>query len=209
MNPLDTYRALIERGSDPALTLYGAPAGAPRLELSGKVVANHAAKAANFLADDLMLEPGSRLTLDLPVHWRLLTWALGGLLAGAHLAPDGDTVVTSRPAPAAADVVAVSLGALDMSWPGDLPAGVIDGNAELLGQADALLDASLADASNASAFARPDLAAGPRLLVVDPDQTDLIGLFLHAAVSGTTLVLSDRANAEQARRLEGLQPSAG
>lgn len=203
MTALEIYRALIKRGTAPALTLYGPSAGAPRLELSGNVVANHAAKAANFLSDDIMLDPGQELKLDLPAHWRLLTWALGGLLSGAHLSPDGDVVITNDPDADGDDVVAVSLGALDLSWPGDLPPMVIDGNAELLGQADLLLDESNGAESNAANLLERIEADGDRLLLVDPSPEKLIAVFLGAMISGKSLVITDEASREKALSAEG------
>lgn len=203
MTALEIYRALIKRGTAPALTLYGPSAGAPRLELSGNVVANHAAKAANFLSDDIMLDPGQELKLDLPAHWRLLTWALGGLLSGAHLSPDGDVVITNDPDAEGDDVVAVSLGALDLSWPGDLPPMVIDGNAELLGQADLLIDESNGAESNAADLLERVEAEGDRLLLVDPSPDKLIAVFLGAMISGKSLVITDEASREKALSAEG------
>lgn len=206
MTALQTYRALVQRGALPALTLYGPAAGAPRLELSGAVIANHAAKAANFLADDLMLDPGSQLKLDLPVHWRLITWGLGGLLAGAHLSWDeGDAVVTANPDAEGDEVILVSLGALDLSWPGDLPPGVIDGNAEVLAQADILLDESAGADSNADAFTRTIASPEPRLLLVDPSPADLLGAFIASIAADRTLAVSDERNTDQAVR-EGAAP---
>lgn len=203
MTALEIYRALIKRGTAPALTLYGPSAGAPRLELSGHVVANHAAKAANFLSDDIMLDPGQKLKLDLPPHWRLLTWALGGLLSGAHLSPDGDVVITNDPDADGDDVVAVSLGALDLSWSGDLPPMVIDGNAELLGQADLLLDESNGAESNAADLLQRIEVEDDRLLLVDPSPDKLIAVFLGAMIAGKSLVITDEANREKALSAEG------
>lgn len=203
MTALEIYRALIKRGTAPALTLYGPSAGAPRLELSGNVVANHSAKAANFLSDEIMLDPGQELKLDLPAHWRLLTWALGGLLSGAHLSPDGDVVITNDPDAEGDDVVAVSLGALDLSWPGDLPPMVIDGNAELLGQADLLIDESNGAESNAADLLERVEAEGDRLLLVDPSPDKLIAVFLGAMISGKSLVITDEASREKALSAEG------
>ncbi|WP_182353718.1 TIGR03089 family protein [Flaviflexus huanghaiensis] len=202
MTALTIYRKLVERGASPVLTLYGSAAGAPRLELSGRVVANHAAKAANLLAGDLMIEPGAPLRLDLPTHWRLLTWGLGGLLAGAELSSEGDTVVTTDPEADGDDVIVVALGALDMSWPGELPAGVIDGNAEVLGQADILLDESLA----APVLPRPIDGAPGRLLVVDPNPMELLDAFVAAVATGSTLVVSDAASAAKAMQAESARP---
>ena len=206
MTALAIYRELLRRASLPALTLYGPAAGAPRLELSGAVLANHAAKAANLLADEVMIDPGTRLTLDLPSHWRLLTWGLGGLLAGAHVGDGGDTVVTSDPGAAGENVIAVSLGALDLSWPGDLPAMVLDGNADVLGQADILLDESLGADSNAEELVEQIEAPGRRLLVVDPSPGRLLAVFLGAMLERRSLVVTDAQSYDRALAAEGAEP---
>lgn len=204
MTAIDVYRALLSRGALPVLTLYGSSAGAPRLELSGKVVANHVAKAANFLVDDLMIDAGSNLELDLPSHWRLITWGLGGLLAGATVGfEDGETLVTTDPSGDADEVIAVSLGALDLSYPGDLPAGVTDGNGEVLSQPDILLDETLGADSNAADF-QVDLPEGSgRLLLVDPTPQELLSTFLSALQKDWTLVVADADWAEKAEQVEG------
>lgn len=205
MNALATYHALVSRGSRPALTLYGSAAGAPRLELSGTVIANHAAKAANYLADDLMIDQGSPLRLDLPVHWRLLTWGLGGFLAGAHVSfEEGDTIITATPEEANGDeIIAVSLGALDLSWRGELPVGVTDGNAEVLAQADVLLDEFNHEESNADTFTTSIDVQYPRILLVNPDPDTLLRTFMSAMLSGQTLVVVDAATEAQAAATEG------
>lgn len=205
MTALGVYKSLTSRGPMPALTLYGSPAGAPRLELSGKVVANHAAKAANYLADDLMIDQGSLLRLDLPVHWRLLTWGLGGFLAGAHVSfEEGDTTITATPEEATGDeIIAVSLGALDLSWRGELPARVTDGNAEVLSQADILLDEYNHAESNADAFTTSIDVQDPRILLVNPDPDTLLRTFMSAMQSGQTLVVADKSTEAQAAATEG------
>lgn len=161
----------------PRLTWYGDDA--ERVELSGRVLTNWVVKAANLLVSECAAGPGTRVLLDLPAHWRLLVWALGGWAvqsdvvvggeAGAT-ARDADVVVTSRPErwlDGGADVVAVALPALARAWPDALPAGVLDGAAELMGQPD---EPVFPDASAAAAPA----AHGPRLLLLAEDPTTLL-----------------------------------
>ncbi|MCZ2403248.1 TIGR03089 family protein [Paenarthrobacter sp. Z7-10] len=118
----------------PRLTWYGPQQ--ERIELSGRVLDNWAAKTANFLTDELDAEPGTTLLLDLPAHWKSLCWALAGWQCGTNLwlSPESpgaapvEIAATSRPedSPPAATTVAVALGALDMRWRGALPAGMVD-----------------------------------------------------------------------------------
>ncbi|MCI7551151.1 MAG: hypothetical protein PUK40_04410 [Actinomycetaceae bacterium] len=54
-----------------------------RIELSGKVLADNIAKAANYLVNDAGVEPEDTVLLDLPPHWKTLVWAIAVGLAGA------------------------------------------------------------------------------------------------------------------------------
>ena len=138
----------------PRLTWYGS--GHERVELSGKVLDNWVAKTAGLLAEEFDAGPGTRVLLDLPPHWRTVTWTLATWLTGACVVlADGtvgidvltvgtDVLVTADPAAAAAaaarypDVpcAVVALPALAMSFDGDLPLGAIDAAIEVRLQDD-------------------------------------------------------------------------
>lgn len=77
------YSSLLTRGASPALVWYS-PRG--RIELSGSVLARHLAKDAAFLEAECEARRGAGVVVDLPVDWKMVTWALGALLAGAPLA---------------------------------------------------------------------------------------------------------------------------
>lgn len=134
------------QATSPALIWYG-PDG-ERIELSGKVLDNWVAKTANFLVDELDAEPGMRLRLDLPVHWKSLVWALAGWQTGCTVVwdPTGTgapaaVTVTSAPGNAVrGTVVAVALGALDLAFPGELPPGVVDYAADVRSYADTYIE---------------------------------------------------------------------
>lgn len=138
---------LARSGAYPRLTWTCAP---ERLELSGHVLANWAVKVANLLEQEGCAGGGARVVLDLPVHWRTVTWALGVWLAGSCVVAhaddpsDADLLVTDDPArwrtelAAGLPVVAVPLPSFALRWPGDLPAGVLDGAADVAGQPDQL-----------------------------------------------------------------------
>jgi uncharacterized protein (TIGR03089 family) len=144
--------------SSPRLVWYG-PDG--RIELSGRVLDNWVAKTANLLVDELDAAAGTRIELDLPVHWKSLVWALAGWQVGAAIVPrpgDGarqtlderpDIVVTAADRGAgepAALLVAVALGALAMRWPAPLPPGAVDYAAEVRSHGDVFSDAVPQDA---------------------------------------------------------------
>src|SRR6476469_2959124 len=88
----------------PRLTVYDdadGPTRGERIELSGRVLANWVAKAANLLVDELGVERGDVVVLDLPTHWRAVYWALAVWRVGAVVAVEPDpravVVVTDRP----------------------------------------------------------------------------------------------------------------
>jgi uncharacterized protein (TIGR03089 family) len=138
----------------PRVTWYGRDF--ERVELSGKTLQNWVSKTANLLVDELGAEPGTRLGLALPGHWRTLVWLLAGWSVGAHVvvldsagrehqegAPTTqvDVLVTDRPsAPPPGTIenllVVVSLPALATRFAGDVPVGAVDAAVEVRLQPD-------------------------------------------------------------------------
>ncbi len=147
----------------PRLTWYGP--GAERVELSARVLANWVVKTANLLVDELGVEPGDVVALDLPGHWRSVVWQLALEVVGADPSTDGSglTVRTDPDAAEPGDVL-VTLPALDRSAP-RLPEGVVDYNAEVGGQPDVLV-VPPAGMSLATSDGRQDGVPAPRVLVV-------------------------------------------
>ena len=151
----------------PALVQEAADAGAPgtgahgevdqRIELSGSVTVNWAAKAAGLLMDE-GVAAGDTVLVDLPVHWLSHALALGALCVGAELAagapdsPDAGSgpaaVLTDRPGAWTDPATAVLAVALprglepEFGWNGAdgtaLEPGVVDVAAEIRAQPDAL-----------------------------------------------------------------------
>jgi uncharacterized protein (TIGR03089 family) len=126
--------------TSPRLTWYGPDS--ERVELSGRVLDNWVAKTGNLLQDELDAEPGMRLALDLPAHWKSMIWALAAWQLGMETVLNGgeaELLVTDNPATRTGKydaVIAVALPALAMRWPGELPAGVIDYAAEVRSHGD-------------------------------------------------------------------------
>lgn len=124
----------------PRVTWYGADA--ERVELSGKTLLNWVSKTANLLTDELDAAPGTTVGMELPPHWRAVTWVLATWTTGAHVvvAPEAevDVLVTTDPATTtpAGRVVVVPLPALAMSYGPGLPHGVLDGATEVRLQPD-------------------------------------------------------------------------
>jgi uncharacterized protein (TIGR03089 family) len=141
----------------PRITWYGP--GHERVELSAKTLNNWVSKTANLLVDELDVEPGSRIGIALPGHWRTLVWLLAGWSVGAHLVvlpsagrPDQDDAPTvevdvlvtdspSSPPPGTVEslLVVVALPALATRFLGDVPVGAIDAAAEVRLQPDAFV----------------------------------------------------------------------
>ena len=150
----DLLRALLAADAGrPRLTWYGADGD--RVELSARTLENWVAKTANLLVEDFDAGPGSHILLRLPVHWRAVPWLLAVWSVGACAVvpapetsapltdpPQPDAVVTTDPAAAlaagvdAARLVAVALPALATSFGPGLPAGAVDGAAEVRTRGD-------------------------------------------------------------------------
>jgi uncharacterized protein (TIGR03089 family) len=134
--PADWFEA-VAASPRPAVVDYAS--GPDRVELSGRVLANWAAKTANLL-DVEGLGAGSTVAVDLPAGWQPLAVLLGAARAGAGVvftaagpATDADLVVTDGPsawAGAPAELWAVASG------DGELPAHALDFAAEVRVQAD-------------------------------------------------------------------------
>ena len=131
----------------PRLTWYDdapGPTRGERIELSARVLATWVAKAANLLVDELDVEPGDRVVIELPTHWRAAYWMLAAWSAGAEVvvggpSQDARVLVTDNPtaAPKGPVVVAVTLPALARSWAGaPPPSGAVDEAATVTGQPD-------------------------------------------------------------------------
>ncbi len=131
--------------TSPRLTWYG-PDLVERIELSGRVLDNWVAKAANMLLEEFDAGPGTQVGLDLPAgHWRSAYWALGTWAVGATLvlAPSPsqvvDVLITSHPEPDSVPaLIVVTPAALARRYPGELPAGALDEAAELATYGDEL-----------------------------------------------------------------------
>lgn len=209
--PHSLYTKLQGVGSSPAIVYYGP---GERIELSGKVAANHVAKIANYLADEVELIPGSRVVLDLPAHWKTIVWALGAMVAGGNVVigreriedhePD-TVVVTNNPSGIKVDdgdtIVALNLASLAFSWDGDLDSDVHDGAAEVMSHPDTLLVSGLDTDSNASFYAKvlPDAPSDERVAIHLPGVLPLLATAYPVLADGHTLVVITDPDADCAK----------
>jgi uncharacterized protein (TIGR03089 family) len=132
----------------PLVTFYDDATG-ERVELSVATYANWVAKTAGLVQDELDVEPGSLVVVDLPTHWLGAVWlgaawSLGlavtdddGLLDEAGLVVCGpDRLEENADRAAGTPVVALSLRPLGGRFTGALPTGVVDYGAVVLAQPD-------------------------------------------------------------------------
>ena len=138
------------------MTFYDDRTG-ERVELSVATYANWVAKTASLLQDELGLEHGDRLLLDLPPHWLGPVWLGAAWSLGLVVTPPGGpgpvAAVVCGPAGveehavADAPVVALSLLPMATRFPTALPDGMLDYGLVVWGQPDAFAayDPVLAD----------------------------------------------------------------
>ena len=214
-DPSTTGRALLAAlealGPTPALAWYGE---ASRIELSGHVLANWVIKAIGHLHDEVALEHGDTVVLDLAPHWKrlvlaLATWSLGGEVvllprtgAGdpsaddAAAAPPGGVedprvVVTDRPDSALADtadeVLAVQGVSLAPRYDGELPPLARDWLVEVRGSSDRL-GVALPAWSGPAPDADAGLTGTPPRLLVTGDGLEAAPRVLGALLAGGGIV---------------------
>lgn len=183
----------------PFVTFYDESTG-ERTELSLTSLRNWEAKTANYLRDGFGIQPGARVSLDLPPHWVVTVWlaacrSLGVTIelaptAAAHpeLAVIGPESI--RQPPLADDVVACSLRPLAQPFTATLPVGIEDFFAEVRGYGDHFsvpslnpalplldlgagrLDAAAIQIEVNKQLAKLRLSTGARVLVTDLEGDD-------------------------------------
>jgi uncharacterized protein (TIGR03089 family) len=206
----------------PLVTFYDEETG-ERTELSVTTWANWVAKVSSLLGDELDVEHGSRLLVDLPAHW-LGTVVLGAAWAcGIEVVWDGaaDAVVTGPEGvarwAAEADRIPVVASALQPRagpFPHGVPAGVHDLGTEVWSQPDAYAawpgpaddDAAVAGVTQAelwsAATAGSHLTGGGRLLTVaNPASPSGLASLTEPLSGSGSLVLVAHASAERLERI--------
>jgi uncharacterized protein (TIGR03089 family) len=146
----DTLTSLLRAdGTRPLVTFYDDATG-ERIELSVTTYANWVAKTAGLAQDELDLERGGLVLVDLPTHWLGAVWLGAAWSLGLTvtddpaLADEADLVVCGpagvasyAPRAARVPVVALSLRPLGGRFTEPLPAGVVDYGEVVLSQPDA------------------------------------------------------------------------
>jgi uncharacterized protein (TIGR03089 family) len=206
----------------PLVTFYDDATG-ERTELSVTTWATWVAKVSSLLADELDVEHGSRLLVDLPAHW-LGTVVLGAAWScGIEVTWEGepDAVVAGRDglprwASRAGDVpvLATALHPLATAFPDGVPTGVHDLGVEVWSQPDAYVawpgpaddDAAVAGVTHAdlwgSAAAGEHLADGGRLLSeANPASPSGLASLTEPLARGGSLVLVAHVSEERRERI--------
>ena len=137
--------------SRPLVTFYDDATG-ERVELSVATFANWVAKTASLALDELDVEPGELVLVDLPPHWLGAVWLAAAWTAGYCVTTDPAAVecagmvvcgpaAVERCAAAAArvPVVALSLRPLGGRFTDPLPDGMTDYGAVVLAQPDSFV----------------------------------------------------------------------
>lgn len=205
----------------PLVTFYDHASG-ERVELSVTTWANWVAKASSLLVDELGLERGDRIAIDLPPHW-LGTVFLGaawncGLVATTADATDlaavvcgPDTLADWAARSGELAVLACALLPLGVRFKEPVPAGVTDVGIDVWSQPDAFqawdppqvddpaLEAggrALSQAGLWSEAAVTGLVGDGRLLAV-ADPVSEPAILCEPLLAGGSLVLVVRAEPEQ------------
>jgi uncharacterized protein (TIGR03089 family) len=219
---MTTFSAVLDgllRGNAgrPLITFYDHASG-ERTELSVTTYANWVAKTAGLLADELDLERGQLVRLDLPTHWLGpvflgAAWAVGlavtyGDDADAYVCgPAGLPRWATRAARREAVVLASALQPLGARFADPLPAGVHDYGVEVWSQPDAWVafdppgpeDLAVGGSTHeqlwAAAAAGDVLADGGRVLTEEnPASPSGLSSFTEPLVRGGSLVLVAHAD---------------
>jgi uncharacterized protein (TIGR03089 family) len=133
-----TERLLRGAPAQPLITHYD-DAEDTRVELSVATMRNWAAKTANWLVDELDVEPGDRVAVLMPAHWQTAAVFLGAWWCGAEVVITGEAKVAFIPpgatAPGASVTAIASLDPMGRDLRGDVPSGALDyiGDARLFG----------------------------------------------------------------------------
>src|SRR3712207_320345 len=195
-------------GSRPLVTFYDDDTG-ERVELSVVTYANWVAKTAGVLQEEIGLERGDTVLVDLPTHWLAPVW-LGacwslGLAATRDRAANHALVVCGpdavhRHATGHRPVVALSLLPMGRRFAEPLPDGVVDFGVVVWGQPDSFVAYDPPTAEDAawvegggrsqaelleSAAASPWSAPATRLVTdVPPASTEGLEAFLAPLAAG-------------------------
>lgn len=174
---MTTFPALLQARlardpSSPFLTFYDDATG-ERTELSVTTYANWVSKTANLLADELMLDPGDAVAVELPPHWLGAVFVGATAAAGVDVRADAEVAIVGPHGldRQASTLMATALHPFATRFPTPLPAGVLDHGALWAGQSDVFSPVA------------------PTALEASPDDRRVITDLNPLSVAGTELLL--------------------
>lgn len=179
-------QALLTDPGRPLLTMYDDQpvAGSERVELSVTTFENWVAKTANFLLDELLLEPGEPVAVPLPAHWQTGVIEVAVLAAGGRLTAGPARITcwlegTALPQDdAIEEIVGLALRPMGLGLR-SAPAGVVDYAVEVRAHGDRF----------APRYPAADVDVIP---LADRVLTDRLDPLLPALAGGGSLVLCRR-----------------
>jgi uncharacterized protein (TIGR03089 family) len=202
------------QGADPLITYYDLDTD-ERTELSATSFLNWVDKTSNLLVDELLLDAGAVIDLELarshPGHWMTLVleaaaWQVGAVVRVATAGPSDLLVLgpdwESHDRDGAEAVLACSLHPLGLGFPAALPSDVMDFSLEVRGQGDhhspaARSSEELAWVDDERELTQGELVSGAtgqgslrRLVrVVDPWSSVRDGLLMPVATGGSAVLV--------------------
>lgn len=193
--------------ASPRLTVYNETTGA-RLDFSAITLDNWASKVGNMLLDELDLEEGSTIAIDLPVSWQAAVIVLGALATGVEAdfvsgETDADVIFTSldryKPYEAHSDVLLVSddpFGRGIVESGGELPNGAIDFGPTVRFYGDQFFNPTPA---LPQIVERTDIPTGARVLSTGWSDTKSFNhqVLEPLAVGGSTVIVTGLADTDR------------
>jgi len=201
---------IVPDSASPLVTFYDLATG-ERVELSGITFGNWVTKTANYLIDELEVEPETRIRIGLPAHWLRPVWTLAAWSARCAVVDRDAEIGVVGPELDADEPIrlAASLRPLGTGFASP-PDGFTDVAAVVPAQSDLPLwlddpePADLALELGGAALTQAELAEtageGRRLLVTDAPLADEIRLLIAACLGGGSLVIA--VNAAEAAELD-------
>lgn len=206
-----TLADLVPLTPQPLVTFYDLDSG-ERVELSGITLSNWVAKTANFLTEDLQLDPGTRIRIGLPPHWLRPVWLVAAWTARLVVADSDAEVGLSGPELEAAEPIRLAaslrpLGARFASGPEGFTdiAAVVPPQPDILLSLDSPEPDDLALDVGGRTLTHAELrgtAADPRRrLVTGLELADEAEAFVAACTGSGSLVIAVNASAADLARL--------